>query len=196
MSENVTWHEMSCGREERERILKQKGAVYWFFGLSGSGKSTAASAAAAMLCKAGRLTYTLDGDNIRHGLNSDLGFSESDRKENIRRIAETAKLFADSGVITLVSFISPLNSLRSLAKGIIGADDFHLIYVKCPIEVCIERDPKGLYKRAMAGEIKEFTGISAPFEEPIDPQADIVGDSSIQSPDDIARDFVSRFNLI
>lgn len=152
--------------KERCRILKQRGIVLWFTGLSGAGKSTIAVELERELMNRGRLAYRLDGDNIRDGLNSDLGFLIADRMENIRRISETAKLFKDSGMITLVSFISPLRSMREMAKNIIGEDDFVEIYVKADLETCINRDPKGLYKKAMDGKINNFTGISSPYEEP------------------------------
>ncbi len=166
---NITWHEGHVGREERETLLKQKGATIWLTGLSGSGKSTVAFTVEHALVQRGHLAYALDGDNIRHGLNKNLGFSPEDRTENIRRIGEVAKLFADTGVLTLTSFISPYRSDRDLVRKI--HDDAGLafveIYVEAPLDVCEERDPKGLYKKARAGEIKEFTGISAPYEEPL-----------------------------
>lgn len=153
-------------REEQERLLNQSGKVFWFTGLSGSGKSTIASAFEQTLFADGYFVKVLDGDNIRTRLNRDLGFSLEDRQENIRRIAEVAKLFVDSGVIVLCSFVSPTVEIRNLAKQIIGADDFLEIFVDTPIAVCEERDVKGLYKKARAGEIKGFTGIDSPFEPP------------------------------
>lgn len=154
---------------ERETLLKQKGCVVWFTGLSGSGKSTLAIALERALLERGYLCQLLDGDNIRSGINNNLGFSEEDRRENIRRIAEVAKLFIQCGVITLTAFISPTNDIRSLASKIIGKENFIEVFVNTPLEVCEERDVKGLYKKARAGIIKEFTGISSPFEEPEDP---------------------------
>lgn len=161
------------GRNDREALLKQHGIVLWFTGLSGSGKSTLAIALERELFKAGFVCRLLDGDNIRTGINNNLGFSEADRIENIRRIAEVAKLFADSGIVTLASFISPTKEIRSMAANIIGKDDFTEIYVSTPLEVCEQRDVKGLYKKARKGEIKDFTGISAPFEAPDSPAVSI-----------------------
>src|SRR5690606_19268668 len=169
-SENTFWHEGAVTPEDRARVLGQRGVVLWFTGLSGSGKSTIAVEAERRLNKAGRAVYRLDGDNIRHGLNGDLGFSEADRDENIRRIAEVAALFRDAGLITLVSFISPFRRMREFARERIGADAFVEVYVKADIETCMKRDPKGLYQKALRGEIKDFTGISSPFEEPENPE--------------------------
>jgi len=162
---NIQWHLGDISYKERCSLLGQRGQVLWLTGLSGSGKSTLSVEAEKMLFKMGRLAYRLDGDNIRFGLNRDLSFSPEDRMENIRRIAEVAKLFADAGIIVLVSFISPLIEMRQMARQIIGEDRFVEIYVKTRLETCQRRDPKGLYKKAIAGEIKEFTGISAPYEE-------------------------------
>ncbi len=156
-------------REEREQQLNQKSKVFWMLGLSGSGKSTVAKAFERKLYQEGFFAQMLDGDNIRSGLNSNLGFSQEDRKENIRRIAEIAKLYMNSGVITVVSFISPTIAIRDMAKSIIGPENFIEVFVNTPLEVCEERDVKGLYKKARNGEIKDFTGISAPFEAPINP---------------------------
>lgn len=161
------------GRSDRESLLKQHGIVLWFTGLSGSGKSTLAIALERELFKSGFICRLLDGDNIRTGINNNLGFSEADRIENIRRIAEVAKLFADSGIVTLASFISPTREIRKMAEKIIGKDDFMEIYVSTPLEVCESRDVKGLYKKARRGEIKDFTGISAPFEAPDSPAISI-----------------------
>ena len=166
---NITWHAHKVSREEREKLLNQKGVVLWFTGLSGSGKSTLANEVAYRLHKKGKLTYVLDGDNIRHGLNKDLGFTPEDRTENIRRISEVANLFADAGVITLTAFISPYRKDRNFCRSLLQ-DRFMEIYTKAPLEVCEERDPKGLYKKARAGEIKEFTGIDAPYEPPENPE--------------------------
>ena len=174
-------------KEEREALLSQRGVVLWFTGLSGSGKSTIANAVEKKLYEAGRLTYLLDGDNIRCGLNNDLGFSLNDRTENIRRIAEVGKLFIDSGIITLVAFIAPTIKDRELAKKIIG-DRFIEIFVDCPIDICIDRDPKGLYKRAKIAEIKDFTGIDSPYEKPVTPE--IVVYSDRQSVDECRVDII------
>ncbi len=169
---NITWHEGHVSREDRFKQLKQKGATIWMTGLSGSGKSTIAFTAEHKLVEQGKLAYCLDGDNIRHGLNSNLGFSPADRTENIRRIGEVAKLFADTGVITFTSFISPYRADRDLCRKIHeeAGLPFIEVYVDVQLETCEERDPKGLYKKARAGEIPEFTGISAPYEEPHKPE--------------------------
>ena len=157
------------GRKEKEELLGQRSVMIWFTGLSGSGKSTVAIALERELHRRGLLCRILDGDNIRSGINNNLGFSEADRIENIRRIAEVGKLFIDTGIITLAAFISPNNDIREMASGIIGKDDFLEIFVNTPLEVCEERDVKGLYAKARRGEIKNFTGISAPFEAPEHP---------------------------
>lgn len=156
-------------RNDREKLLGQKGIMLWFTGLSGSGKSTLAIALERELYNSGILCRILDGDNIRTGINNNLGFTEADRVENIRRIAEVAKLFVDCGVVTIAAFISPTEQIRQMAADIIGKDDFFEIYVNTPLEICEERDVKGLYKKARQGEIKNFTGISAPFEAPLNP---------------------------
>lgn len=164
-STNIKWHEGAVDRETRERALGQKGCVLWFTGLSGSGKSTVAYTLEHELFKRGKIAQVLDGDNIRHGLNSNLGFSAADREENIRRIGEVSKLYADSGMITLVSFISPYKADRNRVRERVG-DRFVEVYMKIPLSVCEDRDPKGLYKAARAGKIKGFTGIDDPYEEP------------------------------
>jgi len=175
---NITWHHADITRADRERANGHKSAVLWFTGLSASGKSTLAHAVENALFERHCRTYVLDGDNIRHGLNKDLGFSPEDREENIRRIGEVAKLFADAGVIAMTAFISPYRADRAKARAI-SADSFIEVYVKCDLEVCEERDPKGLYKKARAGQIAEFTGISAPYEEPENPE--LVVDTSHES---------------
>lgn len=162
---NLTIHEASVKRGDRVRVSGQRGAVLWFTGLSGSGKSTVANAVEKKLNGMSRLTYLLDGDNVRTGLCADLGFSDSDRQENIRRVSEVAKLFLDANLITLVSFISPFRAERRFARELLGAD-FIEVFVNAPIEVCEQRDPKGLYKKARKGEIEHFTGISSPYEAP------------------------------
>jgi adenylylsulfate kinase len=167
---NITWHTHKIKREEREALLKQKGVLLWFTGLSGSGKSTIANEVAHRLHAMGKLAYILDGDNIRHGLNKDLGFSPEDRKENIRRISEVACLFVDAGLITITAFISPYREDRDFCRNLVGEDRFIEIYTKASIETCEKRDPKGLYKKAKAGEVKDFTGINAPYEEPENPE--------------------------
>ena len=156
-------------RADKEQLLGQRGVMLWFTGLSGSGKSTVAVALERELHRRGRLCRLLDGDNIRTGINAGLGFSADDRRENIRRIAEVGKLFVDTGIITLAAFVSPTEELRTLARDIIGAADFKEIFVATPLEECERRDVKGLYARARRGEVKNFTGISAPFEAPQNP---------------------------
>jgi len=167
-SSNTVWHNASVTRERREQRNRHKGAVVWFTGLSGAGKSTIAHSVEERLFQLGCQSYVFDGDNVRHGLCSDLGFSEEDRSENIRRIAEMCNLFVDAGVIALTAFISPLHKDREFVRQLLG-NEFIEIYCHCPIEVCEQRDVKGLYKKARAGEIDNFTGISAPYEEPEDP---------------------------
>ena len=167
---NIVWHPGNVTREDRHRITGQKGCTVWFTGLSGSGKSTIAVAIEKALWDRGVRSYVLDGDNIRHGLNSDLGFSPEDRTENIRRIGEVAKLFTDAGTVTLTAFISPYRADRDRVRSIMTEGDFIEAYVDCPIEVCEQRDVKGLYAKARAGKIPEFTGISAPYEAPEKPE--------------------------
>ncbi|OEF99882.1 adenylyl-sulfate kinase [Vulcanibacillus modesticaldus] len=179
IDKNITWHSGNITKEDRYRLLSQNPKVVWFTGLSGSGKSTIAVEVEKQLFKENKLIYRLDGDNIRFGLNKDLGFKEEDRIENIRRISEVAKLFHDAGIITLVSFITPLEKMRELYRGIIGKENVIEVYVKADIEVCAKRDPKGLYKKAFNGEIKHFTGISDKFEEPNNP--DLVIDTEMLS---------------
>lgn len=168
-SENTVWHETELSREDRVKLLGKKNKVIWFTGLSGCGKSTIANELSRKLHSDGRLVYILDGDNVRHGLNGDLGFSAEDREENIRRIGEVSKLLYDAGVTVLVCFISPYIKDRQKARELIGKD-FIEVYVKCSLEQCEKRDPKGLYKKAREGVIKDFTGISAPYEEPENPE--------------------------
>jgi adenylylsulfate kinase len=169
-STNITWHEGHITREDREAVVGQRGVTVWLTGLSGSGKSTIAVAAEGALVESGRLAYVLDGDNIRHGLNSNLGFSPEDRTENIRRIGEVAKLFTDSGVIVFSSFISPYRADRDAVRALMGEGDFVEVLVDASLETCEGRDVKGLYQKARAGEIPEFTGISAPYEAPENPE--------------------------
>jgi adenylylsulfate kinase len=169
---NITWHEGEVTRTERERNLGQKGVTVWMTGLSASGKSTIAVALEQVLLQRGKHAYRLDGDNIRHGLNKNLGFSAEDRTENIRRIGEVAKLFTDAGIITITSFISPYRADRELVRKLHdGAElPFIEVFVDCPIDAAEKRDPKGLYKKARAGEIKGFTGIDDPYESPERPE--------------------------
>ncbi|KIY94021.1 adenylylsulfate kinase [Monoraphidium neglectum] len=159
VSTDITWHEGGVAREQKEALLGQRGCVLWFTGLSGSGKSTVAATLEHALHKLGRATALLDGDNVRHGLNRDLGFSAADREENIRRIGEVARLFAESGVIVLVSFISPYRQDRDRARALLPPGRFIEVFMDTPLEVCEQRDPKGLYKKARAGQIKGFTGL-------------------------------------
>lgn len=163
---NIVWEDAVLTTDERHALKKHKGTVMWFTGLSGSGKSTLAKSVERALYDRGCHTYILDGDNIRHGLNKDLGFSPEDRAENIRRIGEVAHLMADAGLITLTAFISPYRADRDLARGLVPEGHFLEIYCECALDKCEERDPKGLYKKARAGEIKQFTGIDAPYEAP------------------------------
>ena len=167
---NITWHQGAITKADRERLLNQKGVVIWFTGLSGSGKSTLAHAIEERLFERGHLSFVLDGDNIRHGLNKNLGFSPEDREENIRRIGEVARLFAQAGLISMTAFISPYRADRDKARALLHNGEFIEVFVKVPLDVAEERDPKGLYKKARAGEIKEFTGISAPYEAPSKPE--------------------------
>ena len=183
---NITWHEGHVNREERSALLRQKGATLWFTGLSGSGKSTIAFTLEHALVQRGHLAYVLDGDNIRHGLNKNLGFSAADREENIRRIGEVAKLFADCGALTLTSFISPYRKDRDTVRALHDAAKlpFIEIHVSTPIETCEQRDPKGLYKKARAGQLKGFTGIDDPYEAPLHPELTI--DATSTSPQQAA----------
>ena len=192
MGENIVWHDASVSREDREILLGQKGLVLWFTGLSGSGKSTIANALEEKLHKSKKLTYLLDGDNVRHGLCSDLGFSLEARTENIRRIGELTKLFVDSGIITLATFVSPLRSDREKVRDLLGKD-FLEVYVKCSLETCEERDPKDLYKKARDGQIKNFTGIDSPYEEPKD--AEIVLDTDVSDIDQCVEQIIAYLKI-
>ncbi len=183
-SRNIVWSEGHTTREERRELLRHGAGTVWFTGLSGSGKSTIATAVEKELIRRRTLAYVLDGDNIRQGLNSNLGFSPEDRNENIRRIGEVAKLFNDAGVVVLTAFISPYREDRDRVRETLPEDEFVEVYVECPLEECEKRDVKGLYKKARAGEIPEFTGISAPYEEPLKPE--IVVDTGKLSPQESA----------
>ena len=167
---NLVWHAHPVSRAERAGLKKQKPCILWFTGLSGSGKSTIANALEGELFKAGHHSYLLDGDNIRLGLNKNLGFSDADRTENIRRIGEVAKLFAEAGLIAITAFISPFRADRDLVRSIVAPGEFIEVFVRAPLNVCEQRDPKGLYKKARAGAIKQFTGIDSPYEEPLKPE--------------------------
>jgi adenylylsulfate kinase len=169
-AENLTWHDGHLGRKERETLRGHRGATLWFTGLSGSGKSTIARRVELLLAQRKHHVYTLDGDNVRHGLCSDLGFSPDDRSENIRRIGEVCKLFTDAGTLTLAAFVSPYRADRARVRAILEPGDFIEVYVAADLATCERRDPKGLYRKARAGEIPEFTGVSAPYEAPDQPE--------------------------
>src|SRR4051812_7460454 len=190
---NIVWHQGAVTRDDREKMNGHKGATVWLTGLSGSGKSTIAVDLEKRLWERGVRAYILDGDNVRHGLNKNLGFSPEDRTENIRRIGEVAKLFTEAGMVALTAFISPYRADRDQVRALMRPGDFVEVHVQCPIDVCEERDVKGLYKKARAGEIKEFTGISAPYEAPL--QAELTIDTSRQSVEASARqilDYLER----
>jgi len=169
-TENIVWHETAVTKQERRKKNGHQSFILWFTGLSASGKSSVANALSHSLFQQGKQVYVLDGDNVRHGLNHDLGFKEEDRKENIRRIGEVSKLFIDSGQIVLTAFISPYREDRVLVRNLVETDEFIEVYVHCSLEECEKRDPKGLYKKARKEEITHFTGISAPYEEPEKPE--------------------------
>jgi len=188
-SGNITYHEGKVSKTDRHKVLGQKGLVVWLTGLSASGKSTIAVEAEKILNSMGKAVYRLDGDNIRFGLNSDLGFSEQDRFENIRRISEVCALFQDAGLIVIASFISPLAKMRQMAREKAGKD-FMEVYVKADVQTCMKRDPKGLYKKALNGEIQDFTGISSPYEEPVNPE--LVLDTQNNSLDDCVTQLVNK----
>ena len=186
---NIKWHHGKITKEDRVKLLNQKGATIWLTGLSGSGKSTIAVELEHALIENKHQAYILDGDNIRHGLNKNLGFSPEDRTENIRRIGEVAKLFTEANIITIAAFVSPYREDRDNVRKLLGRGEFVEIYVKCSLEVCETRDTKGLYKKARAGEVKDFTGISAPYEEPLNPELTI--DSSTLSVEESAREILN-----
>lgn len=186
VSTNLVWHHATVTRARREQLNGHMSVILWFTGLSGAGKSTLAHAVEERLHQLGCRTFVMDGDNVRHGLCADLGFSEEARKENIRRVGEAAKLFLEAGVIVLTAFISPFRDDRSRVRKLVPHGEFLEIYCRCPIEVCETRDVKGLYKRARAGEIKDFTGISSPYEEPMAPEL-TVDTSALSLEDSVAR---------
>jgi adenylylsulfate kinase len=175
-NENIVWHEHHVKKEDRAKLKQQAPCILWFTGLSGSGKSTVANAVESLLFKMGKHTFLLDGDNVRHGLNKGLSFSEEDRIENIRRVGEVAKLFTDSGLIVLTAFISPFLKDREMVRQMGESGEFIEVFIDTPLSVCEQRDPKGLYKKARAGEIKDFTGIDSPYEAPVNPEIHIVND--------------------
>ncbi|MEC3619387.1 adenylyl-sulfate kinase [Bacillus subtilis] len=175
---NIIWHPAAISKSDRQSLNGHKSCVLWFTGLSGSGKSVLANAVDEKLYRKGIQSYVLDGDNIRHGLNKDLGFQTGDRIENIRRIGEVAKLFVDSGQMILTAFISPFREDRNMVRALFPKGEFFEIYVKCPLHVCEQRDPKGLYKKARNGEIKHFTGIDSPYEAPLSPDFIIESDQT------------------
>ena len=192
-SSNISWHEMSINKKTRSELNSQKPCVVWFTGLSGSGKSTIANILEQKLHTVGKRTYLLDGDNVRHGLNKDLGFTDTDRVENIRRVAEVSKLMIDAGLITLVSFISPFKSERQMAKDSLSSDEFFEIFVNTSLEECEKRDPKGLYKKARAGELKNFTGIDSLYEEPENP--DLILDTTSSNAEELTDQIINFLQL-
>jgi len=189
-TENTVWHEQHIGKTERAQLKKQKPCLLWYTGLSGSGKSTIANAVDAKLHNLGFHTYLLDGDNVRHGLNGDLGFSDEDRIENIRRISEVAKLFVDAGTITSTAFISPFASDRAMARAKLENNEFLEVFIDTPLDICEQRDPKGLYQKARQGEIKHFTGIDSAYDIPQSPELHIK--TANQSIDECAQQIVDH----
>lgn len=197
VTKNIFWHQTTITKEDRQKRNGHKSCVLWFTGLSGAGKSTLANAVEQKLFQLGVQSYVLDGDNIRHGLNKGLGFSEEDRKENIRRIGEVAKLFVDSGLITCTAFISPFREDRNNVRNILEPGEFIEIYTKCSLDVCEDRDPKGLYKKARNGEIPDFTGISSPYEEPENPEIVIETDKlSIEESVDVILNYLKEQGIL
>lgn len=191
--DNIVWHQHSIDKPFRAKLKQQKPAVLWFTGLSGAGKSTVAGALENKLARSGYHTYLLDGDNVRHGLCSDLGFSEQDRRENIRRIGELSKLMADAGLIVLSAFISPHRTERQLVRDLLPEGEFIEVFVNASLEVCEQRDPKGLYKKARAGEIPNFTGIDSEYEAPLDPEINLLaGEKSI---DELVEDCLHALRM-
>ncbi|MGM5485286.1 MAG: adenylyl-sulfate kinase [Nanobdellota archaeon] len=187
---NIVWHDHKIRKEDREKLLDQKACLFWFTGLSGSGKSTLASLFEERMFSSGRLCYILDGDNVRHGLNKDLSFSAEDREENIRRTGEVSKLMVDAGLIVLTSFISPYKKDRDKVRELLG-ERFIEVHVKCDLSECEKRDPKGLYKKARKGEIKDFTGVNAPYEEPENPE--VVVDTSKMSKEECVKKLIDYY---
>jgi adenylylsulfate kinase len=197
VNKNILWHNQQVTKAHRAKHTGQKPCILWFSGLSGSGKSTIANALEEILHNNGNFTYLLDGDNVRHGLNSDLGFDEASRVENIRRVGEVAKLFVDSGQIVLTAFISPFANDREIVKNLVEADEFIEVFIDTPLEVCESRDPKGLYKKARLGEIKNFTGIDSPYEKPTNPNIHIKNEStSVEKACEQIIDYLVKNNYI
>ncbi|GAA0509476.1 adenylyl-sulfate kinase [Tatumella terrea] len=194
--ENVVWHPHSITREDRQQRQGHRGAVVWFTGLSGSGKSTLADAVEQQLFQQGVNTFLLDGDNVRHGLCRDLGFSDADRKENIRRVGEVAKLMADAGLLVLTAFISPHRSERQMVRELLDGDQFIEVFVDTPLHVCEARDPKGLYRKARAGELTNFTGIDAVYEAPEQPELHLDGEQFVTKLSDEIIDLLRRKDII
>ena len=176
MSTNTVWHEHHVSQKQRSILKQQKPCILWFTGLSGSGKSTVANAVENLLFGMNKHTYLLDGDNVRQGLNKGLGFNEADRVENIRRVGEVANLFSDAGLIVVTAFISPFEKDREMVRSMAMQGQFVEVFIDAPIEVCEQRDPKGLYKKARAGEIKDFTGIDSPYDVPVNPEVHVIND--------------------
>ena len=186
---NIHWQPLLLGKSERAALKKQKPAIIWLTGLSGAGKSTIANIVEQRLHAAGHHTMLLDGDNVRHGLNRDLGFTEADRVENIRRVGEVAKLMVESGLIVLCSFISPYRAERDMVRGLVAPDEFIEVFVDAPVEDCMQRDPKGLYAIAIAGTLKNFTGVDAPYEAPLEPEVHLFAIG--QPPETLAEEVLS-----
>ncbi|MEE6450431.1 adenylyl-sulfate kinase [Gottfriedia acidiceleris] len=197
MSKNIVWHQASISKEDRRQKNNHHSCILWFTGLSASGKSTIANEIAKALYHLNVQQYVLDGDNIRHGLNKDLGFTDFDRTENIRRIGEVAKLFVDNGQIVLTAFISPFIADRNIVRSLVEQDEFIEVYVECSVETCESRDPKGLYKKAKNGEIQNFTGINSPYEAPINPEITLNTDQlSVQECVETILQFLKSKNYI
>ena len=193
---NIVWHDHQLNKEERSAMKEQKPCILWFTGLSGSGKSTIANAVEVKLAQLKKHTYLLDGDNVRHGLNKDLGFNDTDRVENIRRIGEVSNLFADAGMIVLSAFISPFRDDREIVRTLAKEGEFIEVFIDAPLEVCEQRDPKGLYVKARKGEIPHFTGISSPYEIPGKAEIHIKGEPSIEESADIIVNYLQDKNYI
>lgn len=197
MNKNIVWHNQRITKENRAKLTEQKPCILWFTGLSGSGKSTIANALEEVLYNNGNFTYLLDGDNIRHGLNKDLGFDDVSREENIRRVGEVSKLFVDSGLIVITAFISPFIKDREVVKDLVEDGEFIEVFIDTPLEICEKRDPKGLYKKARAGEIKDFTGIDSPYERPVNANIHIKNDNiSIKNACEQIIKYMIKYNYI